>query len=332
MQTLLVILALAAFFAVIYLLDRLPTWVRYRRARASGLIKAAKAGHVEGVRSALKNGANPDAVAPFLQQTALHIAAVKGYDEVILALLDGGAQIDLMPNTKTALAEAFFSKQATSMKLLLERGAEPNCYVGQGKLPLLYCAAEKRDVPTVELLLQYGARDDLPCSYGVGKNGCGVSPDVVKQLVKETLATKDPKPCDLCAACQCGLLKDFVVLRVEGFGTKVGLGGKPILSKNEYDRLMSQPVRYMNRTGTSDIWVENYRVIGSYSVFICDECVKSKRGYGDQSGEEFFLSTAQEKIGRVHVLESIKDGAWTCATIVWPSVRWYRKVKEWEEF
>lgn len=89
--------------------------------------------------------------------TPLMWAARSGAVDAMRILLDKGAD----PNTRdhrngwTPLLHAIHKRQPAALRLLLERGADPNRRVGE-LTPLLMAAAD--DDPTmVELLLQHGA-------------------------------------------------------------------------------------------------------------------------------------------------------------------------------
>jgi ankyrin repeat protein len=88
---------------------------------------ASRAAREAVVRSLLASGADPTAVTE-TGATALHFAAGSGADGAIDALLDGGALIDATEPTwgQTSLMFAAASDRATTVALLLARGANPN--------------------------------------------------------------------------------------------------------------------------------------------------------------------------------------------------------------
>lgn len=102
-------------------------------------------------------------------QTPLHLAAAKGLSTVINTLLDHGAQLETQSNRGlTALSLSITnSKDESLTRLLLERGANPNplsaaellnpLTVSIIRTPLMFACELVNPLPSVELLLSYGA-------------------------------------------------------------------------------------------------------------------------------------------------------------------------------
>lgn len=97
------------------------------------LISAVLSRHSEQVRLLLVGGADTSAM-DHLGHNPLHYAAMMGNAEIVLLLLEHGAQIDAKSNSysfpSTALRLALLIKEETVSKLLISRRAE----VGRGEL------------------------------------------------------------------------------------------------------------------------------------------------------------------------------------------------------
>jgi cytohesin len=91
--------------------------------------------------------------------SALHLAAFSGVPGAVELLLDRGAPIDARARSKfknTPLQAALLAGQATTTKLLLDRGADPLVRQARGVTPLHEAAVSgRRDL--VDLLLAAGA-------------------------------------------------------------------------------------------------------------------------------------------------------------------------------
>jgi ankyrin repeat protein len=97
--------------------------------------------------------------------TPLMWAARAGAVDAMAALLDGGADSSLrdVMNGWTAMFHAIHKHQTAAVRLLLERGVNPN-QSARMLTPLMMAAAD-RDPTIVELLLQHGAD---PTRRGIG--------------------------------------------------------------------------------------------------------------------------------------------------------------------
>ncbi|MEO8306631.1 MAG: ankyrin repeat domain-containing protein [Pseudomonadota bacterium] len=171
------------------------------RGGMSGLMFAAREGHMEALRTLLKAGADPNFADPD-GSTALIVALMNGHWDAAALLVDAGADVDtwdLWGQTPLYMAvdmntlptgariELPTTDQATGMdiiNLLIARGANVNSRlklrppyrnVGQDRLadpaidydatPLLR-AAKAADLPVMKALLDAGALVDLPNAYG----------------------------------------------------------------------------------------------------------------------------------------------------------------------
>jgi ankyrin repeat protein len=87
------------------------------------LLQAAADGSLEGVKEALRQGADVNARAQF-GDTALNLAAEHGHKDVVQCLLDKGADIhNLGGADKTPIMNAAFAGNIGIVRLLLEKGA-----------------------------------------------------------------------------------------------------------------------------------------------------------------------------------------------------------------
>jgi ankyrin repeat protein len=109
------------------------------------LLRAAAAGHAEGVVQALEKGADINAVSP--EKGALSVAAYHGRREIVDLLLERGAGID-NPDEKdgmTPLLAAIIGREPEIAKLFVEKGADINRKIkaggGTGVTPLMFAAA-----------------------------------------------------------------------------------------------------------------------------------------------------------------------------------------------
>lgn len=92
-------------------------------AAADDLIAAVKARNTQRVLALLEGGANPDSSSPY--GGSMNLAAALGPPEIVIALLDAGAD----PHTRgfggaTPLHAAVLSGQSEITRILLERGVE----------------------------------------------------------------------------------------------------------------------------------------------------------------------------------------------------------------
>lgn len=122
--------------------------------------------------------------------TALWIASFQGHEKVVQSLLTlGNADIDLADSDgKTPLYVASQEKQVTVVRILLDRGANPEVKSMSGVTPLL-AASRSGDPTIVELLADKGANVD-PTSNELGRSALWTAAfedhiNVVKILIKK---------------------------------------------------------------------------------------------------------------------------------------------------
>ncbi|HLK58144.1 MAG TPA: ankyrin repeat domain-containing protein [Chthonomonadaceae bacterium] len=118
-------------------------------------------GNLEAIEALLDAGVNVDAPVGKEGGTPLQEAVVEGHYEAVRLLLDRGANINAVSNCNdTALSIAAFRNDTAIGRLLLERGARtdiPQCY--RDWTPL-QCAALIGWSEFVRLLLEYGANTE----------------------------------------------------------------------------------------------------------------------------------------------------------------------------
>src|SRR5579871_142402 len=91
---------------------------------------------------------------------ALRDAAGRGDLETVNRMLDGNPGIINEPGgpgVRTALHQAVFGKQEAAVRVLLERGADPNIRCEGDFATPLHFAAEKQLFPIIQLLVEHGA-------------------------------------------------------------------------------------------------------------------------------------------------------------------------------
>ncbi|CAL8101347.1 unnamed protein product [Calicophoron daubneyi] len=116
---------------------RLVQKMRPNSKGESSLHRAAIRGDVEQVHECLASGISPN-VRDYAGWTPLHEAVLHGHREVVLALLDAGATIDIPggPDLDTPLHDSIQNGQVSCCELLLSRGANPFLPNGTGLTPL----------------------------------------------------------------------------------------------------------------------------------------------------------------------------------------------------
>lgn len=138
-------------------------------ARANGgttLLKyAAGEPHCQTVRLLLERGADPNG-ADDRDFTPLHVAAGHWCLDVTRMLLDAGADVHArsMPGRLSVLHEV---ADGATVRLLCERGADPNARDRCGNTPLHWARWENIDTEVAEALLACGADPGIRNSHGL---------------------------------------------------------------------------------------------------------------------------------------------------------------------
>jgi ankyrin repeat protein len=124
------------------------------------LTQAAVRNDVAALRQLLDEGHKADEGGD--AWTALIWASRSGSIDAISLLLDAGADVNLPGSTgdnwdATPLQHAILQRQRAAVRLLLDRGADPNRGTGARSLTPLFLAAGDTDPAILELLLAHGA-------------------------------------------------------------------------------------------------------------------------------------------------------------------------------
>jgi len=126
----------------------------------TAITAATMRGHVEVVDCLLSQGADPDA---FENIPALGIAAARGNVPILQMLLSAGADVNLGSAIgETPLMRAALTGQLECARLLLESGADVNAKSAMDKVPLSeaydYEHSKSKRNPVVDLLITNGAK------------------------------------------------------------------------------------------------------------------------------------------------------------------------------
>ena len=135
----------------------------------SPLTQAAIRNDVAALRQLLDDGHKADEGGD--PWTALIWASRSGSIEAIKVLLDSGADVNLPGSTgdnwdATPLQHAILQRQPAAVRLLLDRGADPNRGAGPGSPAPLLLAAGDTDPAILKLLLAHGADPTVEDEHG----------------------------------------------------------------------------------------------------------------------------------------------------------------------
>ncbi|MBX7223850.1 MAG: ankyrin repeat domain-containing protein [Blastocatellia bacterium] len=115
------------------------------------LCDSASKGDLTAVKEALRDGAHVDAIY-FNHFPALHSAAAEGYKEVVLLLLDNGADVNTVANfLNTPLSLAAKRGHTEIVRILIERGADVCFTTDEGTLDQM---AQKKGHPEIAEILK----------------------------------------------------------------------------------------------------------------------------------------------------------------------------------
>lgn len=157
------VVLLAAYYGHADLAD-----VFVRRGVKLDVFEASATGNLERVRelvkenSGLVNGFAPDGFFP------LGLAAFFGHRAIVEFLLKNGAKVNTAARNAqrvTSLHGAVARRDVEIVKMLLERGANPNATQERGFVPL-HDAAANGNLALVQLLVKHGARVDAKADDG----------------------------------------------------------------------------------------------------------------------------------------------------------------------
>ncbi|XP_057299481.1 uncharacterized protein LOC130630100 [Hydractinia symbiolongicarpus] len=124
------------------------------------LFMAASTGHLKNLKILVENGADVNQKIKNEEYSALHAAAKIGNNDIINYLLDNKTDVNIMAANGTSLSRAVLHNKASTVKLLLDRGADVNKHVKQCVTPLWRSANEK-DKAVMCILLERNADVNL---------------------------------------------------------------------------------------------------------------------------------------------------------------------------
>jgi len=151
------------------------------------LYYAAETGQEEIVVSLLNAGADVHLDETFFGNTPLHAAAYNGYATIAAIILKHGANTEDRNNTgNTPLHTAASKGHAILIKLLLEEGADINAKNNQGETPLNYSVLNN-NIETTNLLIELGANVNITYKYGMTllMKAAGTDSEMVKYLIEK---------------------------------------------------------------------------------------------------------------------------------------------------
>ncbi len=124
----------------------------------------------EIVKLLLEKGADPNLQsADEYGYTPIHWAAQKGFVEILKILKSFNADFNILDKRGiNPLVSAYNENDLKTMKILLERGADPNLWKDTKGETLLHYACRKGKTEIIKLLLEYGANPNLQSKDAFG--------------------------------------------------------------------------------------------------------------------------------------------------------------------
>lgn len=156
------------------------------------LYQAVENNNIEEVRRLLSEGVDVDAKIESENKkhrwSPLHIAAHRGYTEIVMLLIASGANLDHKDEDGyTPLHKTAWSGNTKEATILLDSGANPNIKDNWGRTPI-HLAASRREKQFVDLLIAKSSADlNLLIAAAMGMD------DIVKLLIhnRENINIKD---------------------------------------------------------------------------------------------------------------------------------------------
>lgn len=139
------------------------------RRREIALFEAVRAGRLDEVQLALKDGVNPNALSEDSQHSLLTTAAAEGQVEVARALLAAGADPRYRePSSRYALNLAAGRGSVEIIEMLLAAGADPMAHTNHGAYPIHDAIWSGRTAAAIALIPCYKGINFSPDGRGNG--------------------------------------------------------------------------------------------------------------------------------------------------------------------
>ncbi|CAI9741119.1 E3 ubiquitin-protein ligase MIB2-like isoform X2 [Octopus vulgaris] len=130
-----------------------------------GLVKDAARGNIQNVREFIKNQRSEIDVK-CSNRTALQVASGKGHEDIVLMLLEAGADLEIQDDDgDTALHYSSYRDQPEVMEILLSKGANTKA-VNDKHFSALHIAVSSESVKCVGVLLEHSAAVNIQDSNG----------------------------------------------------------------------------------------------------------------------------------------------------------------------
>uniref|UniRef100_A0AAT9UR03 Ankyrin repeat containing protein n=1 Tax=Apapanepox virus TaxID=3049969 RepID=A0AAT9UR03_9POXV len=148
------------------------------------LCSVSRRGHIRMIKYLLDIGMNVNIKdTSYLRNTPLHRAVIKNHIEIVDMLISYGAIVDA--KNRIGNTPLMYASNPCIVKLLLEKGADPNTSNDNGFTPL-HTAVNTHSLETTSILLSYGVTVDAKDYEGNTPLMYGLSyPDVVKLLLQK---------------------------------------------------------------------------------------------------------------------------------------------------
>ncbi|XP_036369488.1 E3 ubiquitin-protein ligase MIB2-like isoform X3 [Octopus sinensis] len=130
-----------------------------------GFVKDAARGNIQNVREFIKNQRSEIDVKSS-NRTALQVASGKGHEDIVLMLLEAGADLEIQDDDgDTALHYSSYRDQPEVMEILLSKGANIKA-VNDKHFTALHIAVSSESVKCVRVLLKHSAAVNIQDSNG----------------------------------------------------------------------------------------------------------------------------------------------------------------------